>query len=260
MINSSKRKTRAISLGLAESLNMVEQIHRQGGGAPVPKESLEHIVESKPTSSLFQRKLAALKTYGLVETQEDMVLLTPLGKAYATPTSPEQKNQVALQAFRKIPLFEKLINQYNGKPLPEINQFFYNLLASTYGVPHEEAPKWIKEFVDGARFVSILVPEEGHETVRLPGTVGTPSLDSTAGAPSMESEETQEHSGDVVSLIIQGAKTQMNFPEKIDEEMLQEAIGATEDYLELLKRKLSRLTGKEYEPKMTIYVPKEKQH
>lgn len=260
MTNSAKRKSRAISLGLAESLNMVEQIHRQGGGAPVPKDSLEHIIVSKPTSSLFQRKLAALRAYGLIETQEDMVFLTPLGEAYATPTSPEQKSQIALQAFRKIPLFEKLINQYSGKPLPEINHFFYNLLASTYNIPNEEAPKWIKEFVEGARLVGILVSEGGHEVVRLPGSVSAPSIHYTEGAPTMEANEFQDQSGEVVSLVIHGAKTQMNFPDKIDEKMLQEAIGATEDYLELLKRKLSRLTGKEYEPKMTVYVPKNQQH
>lgn len=255
----AKRVSRALALTLSDALGMMEPIYRQGGGNEVPKTSLESIMGS-PTSSLTSAKMAALKAYGLIETHGEMVSLSPLGKAYATPVSPEDKKQIAIQAFRKIPLFENLLNRYSGKPLPEIDQFFFNLLLASYDIPIEEAPKWMKKFVEGARLVGLLVSEGGHDVVRLPGPVGVPSPKLQGGAPTMETEEVHEQSGELVSLRIQGAKTQMNIPDKIDERQLEETIGATEDALEHLRRKLTRLSGKEYTPVMTVYVPKEKQN
>ena len=76
----------------------------------------------------------------------------------------------------------------------------------------------------------------------------------------MEPEEIQEQLGDLVSLRILGAKTHLDIPDKIAEKLLVETIGATEDALEHLRRKLSRLTETEYTPIMTVYVPKDKQH
>lgn len=259
---TKQRTSRALALSLSEALGMMEPIHRQGGGNEVPKTSLESIVGSKATSSQFHVKMAALRAYGLIETHGEMVSLSPLGKAYATPVSPEDRKQIAIQAFRKVPLFENLLNRYSGNPLPEIDQFFYNLLHTSYGVPIEEAPKWMKKFVVGAKLVGLLVSEGQHEVVRLSGSVGAPSPKPQGGAPTMEPEEVevQEQSGEVLSLSIRGAKTQMNFPDKIDEKMLEEAIGAAEDYLEVLRRKLNRLSGKEYTPVMTVYVPKGKQN
>jgi hypothetical protein len=253
----TRRKNRAIALGLADALRMVEQIHRQGGGGGVPRNSLESIIDSKPTSSLYDRKLAALKSYGLIETQPDMISLSPIGKAYATPISPESKKQSALQAFRNIPLFDGLLSRFEGKPLPAINEFFHNLVAEAYSVPHEEVSKWIREFIDGAKFTDILVTVDGQEVVRLPGSVGAPSPKPQGGATAMELEELQEQSGELVGLKIHGAKTQMNIPDKVDEKLLIETIGATEDALEHLRRKLARLTGNKYTPIMTVYIPKD---
>ncbi len=241
----TRRKNRAIALGLADALRMVEQIHRQGGGGGVPRNSLESIIASKPTSSLYDRKLAALKSYGLIETQGDMISLSPLGVAYATPVSPENKKQSALQAFRNIPLFDGLLIRFEGKPLPAINEFFYNLVAQSFKVPHEETSKWIREFIDGAKFADILVSEDGQEVVRLPGSVGAPNPQ--GGAPEMELEELQGQSGEVVSFRVLGAKTQQNIPDKIDPELLKETYFATDDFLETLRRKYKRLTGKEIE-------------
>ena len=240
-----ERKERAIIVGLVDALRMVEQIHRQGGGASVPKNALEHILDSKPKSSFFDRKLAALRAYGLIETHGDMVTLTPLGESYAMPVSPEQKSQIALQAFRKISMFDKILNQYNGKPFPEINQFFYNLLANTYSIPQEEAPKWLKEFIEGARHTNILVPEGGHEIVRLPNSVGVPLSQPKEGTPTMNIQgtttEESQNSSDAVNLQIYGAQMKLNIPDKVEALGLEETIGATEDALALLKRKLERL-------------------
>ena len=94
---------------------MVEQIHRQGGGNEVPKDSLKPIIGSKPTSSLYDRKMAVLKAYGLIEVQDERVSLSPLGKAYAMPISPEGKQQAVLQAFMKIPLFDGLVSGSRGR-------------------------------------------------------------------------------------------------------------------------------------------------
>lgn len=243
----TKRVSRALALNLSGALGMMEPIHRQGGGNEVPKTSLESIVGSKATSSLFHVKMAALKAYGLINTHGEMVSLSPLGKAYATPVSPEGQKQTAIQAFRKVPLFENLLNRYSGNPLPEIDQFFYNLLHTSYGVPIEEAPKWMKKFVEGARLVGLLVSDGGHEVVRLPGSVGAPSPNPQGGAPTMETEELQEQSGEVVSLRILGGKTQINIPDKIDPDLLKETYYATDDVLEMMRRKYKRLTGKEIE-------------
>jgi len=244
----TKRKSRAIALGLAEALHMVEQIHRQGGGGEVPRNSLESIINSKPTSSLYNRKLSALKSYGLIEIHGEMISLSPLGKTYATPTSPDERKQAALQAFRKISLFNGLLDRFEGKPLPEINEFFRNLVAESFQVPHEEVPKWIEEFVDGAKFTGILSSEGGREVIRLPSSIGAPSTETSVAVPTIESEEWQEQQKEVVSIKISGGKTQINIPDKIDPELLKETYFATDDALEMMRRKYKRLTGEDIVP------------
>jgi len=244
-----ERKERAIIVGLVDALRMVEQIHLQGGGVPVPKNTLEHILDSKPKSSFYDRKLAALRSYGLIDTRNDVVTLTPLAEGYAMPVSAEQKSQIALQAFRKISLFDKILNQYDGKSLPNIDQFFYNLIATTYGLPYEEVPKWLKEFVEGARHTGVLVSEGGREIVRLSSSVGaSPAVPAAApkqGASTMTVQEAQT-STEMVNLQILGGQMTMNVPEDIEAEDLKNTIGATEDALELLLRKWFRLTGKKW--------------
>ena len=226
-------------MGLADALRMVEQIHRQGGGGGVPRNSLESIIASKPTSSLYDRKLAALKSYGLIETQGDMISLSPLGVAYATPVSPENKKQSALQAFRNIPLFDGLLIRFEGKPLPAINEFFYNLVAQSFKVPHEETSKWIREFIDGAKFADILVSEDGQEVVRLPGSVGAPSPKPQGGAPEMNVDEVQELSeesglGPSLRIFSSGGKRIINYPSEPVE--LEQTIDATKDVLEMMRK------------------------
>jgi len=255
----TRHKNRALAVNFADALKMVEQIHRQGGGNEVPKDSLKPIIGSKPTSSLFHRKLAALKSYGLIDVHKERVSLSPLGKTYAMPISPEAKRQAMLQAFRKIPLFDGLLSRYEGKPL-EINEFFHNLVAHDFDIPSDDVATWIKDFIDGARLAGVLTSEGGEDVVRLPGSAGAPSFKPKGGAPAMEPEEIQEQLGDLVSLRILGAKTHLDIPDKIAEKLLVETIGATEDALEHLRRKLSRLTETEYTPIMTVYVPKDKQH
>ena len=50
-----------------------------------------------------------------------------------------------------------------------------------------------------------------------------------------------------MSFRVLGAKTQQNIPDKIDPELLKETYFATDDFLETLRRKYKRLTGKEIE-------------
>lgn len=243
----TRLKNRALAVNFADAFRMVEQIHRQGGGNEVPKDSLKPIIGSKPTSSLYDRKLAALKAYGLIDVHDERVSLSSVGKAYAMPISPEAKKQAMLQAFRKIPLFDGLLSRYEGKPL-EINEFFHNLVAHDFEIPADDVGTWIKDFIDGARLVGILTSEGGHDVVRLPSAAGAPSPKIQGEAPAMEHlEEVHEQSVEMVSLKILGGKTQINIPEKIDPNLLKETYFATDDALEMMRRKYKRLTGKDIE-------------
>lgn len=249
---STKRKNRVIALGLAEALNVAEQIHRQGGGDRVPKESLAPMVKSKPTSSLFKQKVSALRSYGLISVQGEEIFLTQLGKAYAIPITPEDRVNIALQVFLKIQLFNNLLNRYNNSPLPDINEFFYNLVAASYDVPREDAPKWVNEFINGAKLAGVLVSEGGQEYVRLASQVSAPSpkipvasspvvsagalgeIDRTSQGETSEQEE-------IVHLRISGGKMVLNMPDEIAPYILKKSIDATRDALMIMEKKLERL-------------------
>jgi hypothetical protein len=245
----TRQKNRALAVTFADALRMVEQIHRQGGGNEVPKDSLKPIIGSKPTSSLYDRKLAALKAYGLIDVHDERVSLSSLGKAYAMPISPEAKRQATLQAFRKIPLFDGLLSRYEGKPL-EINEFFHNLVAHDYEIPADDVGTWIKDFIDAARLAGILASEGGHDVVRLPDSVGAPQP--KGGAPAMEIEEVQELGAELgigpnLRIFSSGGKRIINYPSELRE--LEQTIDATEDVLEMMKKELKRLKGKKPEGK-----------
>ena len=236
-----RRKNRAIALGLADALKVVEQVNRQGGGAKIPKSSLAPMVKSKATSSLFDRKLSALRSYGLVDVSGDEVSLTQLGRAYAVPTSPEARAETTLQAFRRVSLFESLLNRYNGSPLPEINEFFYNMVAETYDVPVNEAPKWVMEFIYGARHAGVLIAEAGQEIVLLLSPVGTPSTDAE-GENDMGTVVAEQQIGgvEVVDVRILGGKMRLSLPDEIAPSLLRKSIAAMKDALTIVENRLKR--------------------
>jgi hypothetical protein len=189
---------------------------------------------------LFERKIAALRSYGLVEVSGDEVSLTQLGRAYAVPVSPEARVKTGLQAFRRISLFDALLSRYNGSPLPEINEFFTNMVAETYDVPHDEAPKWMREFISGARHAGVFVTEAGQEIVRLPGPVGAPSTDRGEFDMGIGAAEQQIGGVEVVDVRILGGKMLLNLPDEIAPSLLRKSIAVMRDALTMMENKLER--------------------
>jgi hypothetical protein len=241
-----KRRNLVIGLSLGDALRVVEQIHRQGGGGKVPKSSLAPMVGSKATSSLFERKISALRAYGLIDVQGDEVSLTQLGRTYAMPVSPEAKVEAMLQAFKRVPLFDSLLDRYNGSPLPETNEFFYNMVAESYDVPQEEAHKWVTRFIKGIRHIGALSIEAGQEVVRLPGAlVGTPSTD-IGGENDMGTGVAEQQVGgvEVVDVRILGGKMLLNLPDGVSSAALKKTIDTTEVALDAMRKTL-RLIQKE---------------
>jgi hypothetical protein len=143
------------SIGLADAITLVGKIYEHAGGK-ANYDLLSRIFDNSQSSSSFVRKLAALRTYGVVaEPTKGDVVLSDTGLAIAAPISDDTSGLAKKDAFLRIDVYNKLHARHKGKLLPA-DEFLRNIIEQDCGIPRELSARWAKEFKDGARTAGLL--------------------------------------------------------------------------------------------------------
>src|SRR2546428_10985083 len=103
-------------LGLDESLKIAQQVQERGGGT-LSLESLAEVFGNSLKSSSFERKLSAVKNFGLIERQRDSVRLTNLALSYVAPTAAAEQAKAKADAMRNVTLPRQLHDRFAGRVL-----------------------------------------------------------------------------------------------------------------------------------------------
>lgn len=157
-------------LGLEEALAAITAIQEQGGGS-VTAETLSPIIGNSTKSSSFQRKVSALRGYGLVDVVGDRISVSRLGLGYVAPTSEEEKAEVAATALRNIPLARALHDRYGGGLLPN-RDILANMMLREYGAAEPNNTLWADFFLGALRTAGLLAHAGGRATVLTRPNVG----------------------------------------------------------------------------------------
>ena len=151
-------------LGLDESLKIAQHIQERGGGT-LSLESLAEVFGNSLKSSSFERKLSAVKNFGLIERLRDSVRLTKLALAYVAPTVPEETTKARVEAMRNVGLLRQLHDRFAGGVLPPTDSLA-NLVLREYGATEPLHRAWADFFVESLRSAELLSSLGGRMTVR----------------------------------------------------------------------------------------------
>ncbi len=101
-------------LDLDDSVEIAKAVHTLGGSACQWDQLAAHF-EAAANGGGFRMRLQTAKMFGLLNYDRGMVTLTPLGSRLSDPG---QERAARAEAFLKIPLYNKVHEDYKGATLP----------------------------------------------------------------------------------------------------------------------------------------------
>ena len=145
---------------LEDAIRIAKAIEEKNAGNPMPAKDLAVAVGYKQAQDWrFLDLLRSANQYGLVTGSgiAASVHLTSLGQDVIAPSSPTQRSQGLLSAFRMVKGFESVENYYGGKPIPE-DEFFLNTVTREFGVSRERVDQFAKVFRENLAYLRAFSP------------------------------------------------------------------------------------------------------
>jgi hypothetical protein len=153
---------------LEDAIRIPKEIEEKNAGNPMPAADLAVAVGFRlPGDWRFQDLLRSADQYGLVERTGGNVSLTKLGQDVVAPSSPGQRSEALLTAFRSVKDFEAVEKFYGGKRIPE-DEFFLNTLTREFHIPRDRVDTFAKIFVENLKFLRAFTPPGVSESQALP--------------------------------------------------------------------------------------------
>jgi hypothetical protein len=145
---------------LEDALGVARALEEKNGGNPLPAADVAVAVGFKqPNDWRFLDLLRSANQYGLVTGTgaRATVHMAELGQDIVAPSSPSQRAQALLKAFRNVSEFEAVEKHYGGKRIPE-DEFFFNTLTRDFSVPRDRTEQFAKVFLDNLKYLRAFVP------------------------------------------------------------------------------------------------------
>jgi hypothetical protein len=133
---------------LEEAIKVAKAIEEKNAGNPLKADVLAKAVDYKQSQDWrFLDLLRSANQYGLVSGTgaTATVTLEKIGQDVVAPSSPGQRQQALLDAFRNVADFKKVEDFYKGKKLPD-DEYFLNTLSRDFGIPRDRGDRFAEVF------------------------------------------------------------------------------------------------------------------
>lgn len=178
---------------LEEAIKIPKAIEEKHGGNPMKADILAKAVGFRqPQDWRFLDLLRSANQYGLVKGTgaNAIVSLEKIGQDVVAPSSPTQRQQALLAAFRKVADFKKVEDYYRGKKIPE-DEYFLNTLTREFGIQRDRVERFAEVFQKSLDFLGQFnapVEAQPPESHQLDGgvaqeTILSPEIVDLAGQP-----------------------------------------------------------------------------
>jgi hypothetical protein len=107
-----------------------------------------------------------------------------IGQDVVAPSSPAQRQQALLAAFRNVEDFKKVEEFYKGKKLPE-DEYFLNTLARDFGIPRDRGDRFAEVFRKNLEFLGQFNAAVETQSPRSQSD-GVPTQESSATAETVD--------------------------------------------------------------------------
>ena len=125
-------------------------------------------------SSIYYYLTAASRDYGLTIGTRDTakIELTDLGRSLAYPKSALEAQDAIVSAFRKVELFQRVFDYYQGENLPDI-QYLKNTLKTEFGVAEQFQDQFYELYQANLAYVKSQGANPGQSSLQPSGAQGT---------------------------------------------------------------------------------------
>jgi hypothetical protein len=141
---------------LEDAIKIPKAIEEKNGGNPMRAEMLAKAVGFRqPQDWRFLELLRSSNQYGLVSGSgaSATVSLEKVGQDVVAPSSPTQRQQALVEAFRKVDDFKKAEDYYRGKKIPE-DEYFLNTLTRDFGIQRDRVDRFAEVFRKNLAFLN----------------------------------------------------------------------------------------------------------
>jgi hypothetical protein len=145
---------------LEDAIRIAKAIEDKNAGNPMPAPDLAVAVGFRQSSDWrFLDLLRSANQYGLVSGTgaSASISLTKLGQDVVAPSSPSQRSEALLAAFRSVKDFDAVEKFYGGKRIPE-DEFFLNTLTREFNIPRDRVDTFAKIFLENLQFLRAFTP------------------------------------------------------------------------------------------------------
>jgi hypothetical protein len=140
---------------LEDAIRIAKVIEEKNAGNPMPAQEVAVAVGFRQAQDWrFQDLLRSANLYGLVTGSgpKAQISIAKLGQDIVAPSTPIQRADGLLAAFRTVKDFENVEKFYGGKRIPE-DEFFLNTVIREFNIPRDRVDSFAKVFRDNLNFL-----------------------------------------------------------------------------------------------------------
>lgn len=140
---------------LEDAIAIAKAIEEKNAGNPMPAQDVAVAVGFRQSSDWrFLDLVRSANQYGLATGTGAgaSIHLAKIGQDVVAPSSPHQRSEALLTAFRNVKDFEAVEKFYGGKRIPE-DEFFLNTLTREFSIPRDRVEHFAKVFVENLRYL-----------------------------------------------------------------------------------------------------------
>jgi hypothetical protein len=157
-VKRSKYGTKPLAFSLPEAILVVRQLLNEAGpDAALPKHLIAVAIGNTVTSSSFARKVASLRSFGLLDESTGSFRVSKLGIEAAFPVDPQAGQEAKMRALLSVDPFRAIFEKNKGRTVPPV-EFLRNLIEQECSVPKQWSAEWVDHFQKGAREAGLIHP------------------------------------------------------------------------------------------------------
>src|SRR5262249_5679449 len=182
---------------LEDAIRVAKSVEEKNAGNPMPAPALAVAVGFRRSSDWrFLDLLRSANQYGLISGTgvAASISLTKLGQDIVAPSSPSQRSEALLAAFRAVKDFEAVEKFYGDKRIPE-DEFFLNTITREFQIPRDRVDTFAHTFLENLKYLRSFTPAPTQaEMAAASGDIqrGAAPLETTSTLPSSREARVRE--------------------------------------------------------------------
>lgn len=150
------KSVRYPAISIDECIDFIRKVDKLGGQSISYASILSMLNLKSQTTKSFQARISAAKQFGLLQTGQGTAQLTDTARRILYPNEgQEESERLKIEAFGKPPLYEKLIERFKDKALPEPTQLG-NILMNEYHIIKQVKDIAANCFIESANSLGLL--------------------------------------------------------------------------------------------------------